>query len=153
MNIFALDIDPQIAASYHCDKHVVKMILESSQMMCTILHEKGINVPYRPTHRNHPCTKWAATSRTNFEWLVDLTFWLCVEYRKRYSRTHKCEDVLKFCSNYKDYLPTGELTSFVQAMPDQYKNEDPIVAYRNYYRIEKARMLQYKNTNRPSFLD
>jgi hypothetical protein len=34
MNIFVLDKDPHAAAHYHCDKHVVKMILEAGQMLC-----------------------------------------------------------------------------------------------------------------------
>lgn len=61
MNIFALHQDPQIAAQMHCDKHVVKMILESAHMLSTICGEG-----YKPTHQNHPCTKWARSSRSNF---------------------------------------------------------------------------------------
>lgn len=37
MNIFVLHWLPQIAALYHCDKHVVKMILEYAQILCNRL--------------------------------------------------------------------------------------------------------------------
>ena len=152
MNIFALDTDPQVAASYHCDKHVVKMILESSQMLCTILHDKGIEAPYKPTHRNHPCTKWAAESRENFVWLLQLGFWLCVEYRSRYGKNHKSEEVIRFCHKHIDLIPESPFTPFAQAMPDEFRNEDPVTAYRNYYRIAKAPILTYKFTPTPTFL-
>ena len=58
MNIFILDKDPKTAAEYHCDKHVLKMILETAQMLCTAHWETGGQAPYRATHKNHPCTKW-----------------------------------------------------------------------------------------------
>ena len=69
MNIFYLDEDTEICAQYHCDKHVVKMILEYAQILCTVLHELGQEAPYRPTHRNHPCTVWARESLDNWIWL------------------------------------------------------------------------------------
>lgn len=153
MNIFALDPDPQIAASYHCDKHVVKMILETSQMLCTVLSDRGIEAPYKPTHRNHPCTLWAGQSRQNFEWLMSLGFWLCIEYRHRYDKVHKSEDVLRFCSRFKEFIPDGPLTPFAQAMPDEFRDADPVTAYRNYYRVAKAPILTYKNSNTPQFLN
>lgn len=73
MNIFVLDYTPQKAAEYHCDKHVVKMILESAQILCAVHHKNGdSNVPYKLTHKNHPCTIWAGESRSNYLWLTQL---------------------------------------------------------------------------------
>lgn len=153
MNIFAVHTDPQIAASYHCDKHVVKMILETSQMLCTVLNDRGIETPYKPTHRNHPCTKWAAESRENFQWLLSLGFWLCVEYRSRYGKTHKCEEIIRFCEANKHTISEGPLTPFAQAMPEYFKDVDPIEAYRHYYRIAKASILTYSRSQKPAFLN
>ncbi len=69
MNIFALDTDPVTCAQYHCDKHVIKMILESVQMLSTTCSILGAEAPYKPTHANHPCTKWVRESWENFGWL------------------------------------------------------------------------------------
>lgn len=152
MNIFVLDRDPAIAARYHCDKHVVKMILESSQILCTVLHQRGIAAPYRPTHRNHPCTIWAGQSRKNFEWLLNLGLALSREYTARFGKIHASENILQFCILHLSILPDGDLTPFAQAMPDEFKHPDPVTAYRGYYRIAKASLLTYKYSQTPSFL-
>ena len=70
MNIFVLDSDPKVAATMLCDKHVVKMILESAQMLSTVAHTNGHIPRYRPTHSKHPCTLWAGESKSNWQWLV-----------------------------------------------------------------------------------
>lgn len=152
MNIFVLDRDPATAARYHCDKHVVKMVLETSQILCTVLHERGIVAPYKPTHRNHPCTIWAGQSRKNFEWLLNLGLALTREYTARFGKRHASKDILEFCILHILILPDGDLTPFAQAMPDEFKHQDPVTAYRGYYRIAKASILTYKYSQTPSFL-
>lgn len=133
MNIFVLDTDPQRAAQYHCDKHISKMILESAQMLSTVLGGS-----YKPTHKNHPCTKWVAESRSNASWLIALTYALNQEWQMRYLHhsSHKSlivvEQLVDTCAI--NALPSIGLTPFAQAMPDQYKHEDPVVAYRTYYK-------------------
>lgn len=72
MNIFVLDEDIEKCARYHCDQHVIKMILESAQMLCTALNKKGHSTPYRSTHSNHPCVLWVEQSHDNFCWLIGL---------------------------------------------------------------------------------
>ena len=79
MNIFVLDRDPEIAGSYHCDKHVLKMIIESAQLLSNSHNLTGKEGPYRLTHRNHPCTKWVMESIANYRWLVKLGKTLCRE--------------------------------------------------------------------------
>ena len=69
MNIFVLHKDPVVAAQMQCDKHVVKMLLESAQMLCSPF-EPG-SAPYRRSHYNHPCSKWARESSSNYQWLWD----------------------------------------------------------------------------------
>ena len=137
MNIFILDSDPIKAAEYQCDKHVVKMCLETAQMLCTVLDDLNMTVPYKATHRKHPCTVWAAETRGNFVWLCRHGVALCKEYSKRYGKEHKCENVIKACLRLARYVPDGGLTKFAQAMPDEYKNQDAVVAYRDYYKGEK----------------
>lgn len=127
MNIFVLDTNPVVAAQMQCDKHVVKMILESAQIMSTIA-----GGPYKPTHAKHPCTLWAAANRTNFNWLGIHALALCEEYTHRYGKVHKCQDIIARLINKQHQLPVG-VSEFVQCMPEQYKHTDPVMAYRRYY--------------------
>ena len=141
MNIFYLDKDPVKAAQLQYNKHVVKMILESAQMLCTAHHcimGSDADVPYKSTHKNHPSTVWARQSAQNYAWLYYHMMALGDEYTKRYGKKHlsitKCEDKLAI-------LPGGILhTGFEQppqCMPDEYKDECSIQAYWNYYIGEK----------------
>ncbi len=138
MNIFVLDENPEVAASYHCDKHVVKMPTESTQLICSNLNILGIKTVYKTTHVNHPCTIWTRTNRSNFMWVITIGLALCEEYTRRYKRRHKCMDILLENKGYAHLFPVGELTPFVQCMPDEYKREDPVEAYREFY-IKKKR--------------
>lgn len=133
MNIFVLDLDPIKAAEYHCDKHVTKLILEGAQMLSTVLGGR-----YKPTHANHPCTKWVAESRSNASWLIAMTYALNKEAQRRYGheRDHKSlsvvDELVNSCAI--NALPDIGLTPFAQAMPDEFKNDDAVTAYRAYYR-------------------
>ena len=112
MNIFAVDADPKIAAQQLCDKHVVKMILESAQMLCAVFPNG--DAPYRRAFYNHPCTKWARESAENYEWLLDHAYAMCQEYTRRYGKVHKSLDAIGWCgSNYhKLNIPRKGLTKF-----------------------------------------
>ena len=155
MNIFALQTDPYYAAIDHHDKHVVKMILETAQMLCTNCHHLDIQAPYKPVMLNHPCTIWARKTSTNFKWLIDLGIALCREYEHRYKRVHKSFAVIKhvMASPAAILLPEGELTKFAEAMPDHYKHpSDPIQSYRNYYIGEKVQQSKWTNREVPSWI-
>ena len=105
MNIFVLDVIPRIAAQYHCDKHVVKMILESTQILSTVIQKQFPNTElYKATHINHPCTIWAGNSKQNFQWLYNLTIALGHEYTKRYGKIHKSINVATNCYTYIEKL-------------------------------------------------
>jgi len=153
MNIFAVDTDPKIAAQQLCDKHVVKMILESAQMLCAVF-PKG-DAPYKRAFYNHPCTKWARESEENYEWLLSHAFAMCQEYTRRYGKIHKSLDAIHWCGcNYhKLDLPRIGLTKFAQAMPDEYKNECSVTAYRSYYNGEKAYFAKWSKREIPSWFE
>lgn len=144
MNIFVLHQDPIIAAKHHCDKHVVKMILETAQIMSAVAHKQGYNAPYRLTHKNHPCTLWAGINASNFAWLAQLGFALGDEYKQRYGKIHKSIAVIQWCIDNVKNLQQGSMTPFAQAMPEQYKRKDAVQAYRLYYKGEKAYMATWK---------
>ena len=71
MNIFVTDPDPRKCAQNLDDKRVIKMILESVQILSTAVTMNGGTGIYRPTHQGHPCTKWAATCYKNWLWLFN----------------------------------------------------------------------------------
>jgi hypothetical protein len=102
MNIFATSACPLTSAAHLDMKRVVKMILESFQLMSNAMwihREKGF---YKPTHMKHPCSTWTAASRENFEWLLNHALGLLAAYSDRYNKVHKCEEHLKTCLVYKE---------------------------------------------------
>jgi hypothetical protein len=152
MNIFVLDEDKQKCAEYHCDKHVVKMIIEYAQMLSTTVRLTTDNdIGYRITHKNHPCTVWVRESLSNWLWLRDMTKFLNDEYRKRYNKdvNHKSFDVIK--SLPLPNIPDLGLTKFKLAMPEHCKTESVIESYRKYYMIEKKDFVTWKNMDKPKW--
>ena len=145
MNIFVLDNDARLAAKYQCDKHVVKMVLETAQLLCSA-HD---NAPYKKTHYNHPCAVWTRASMSNYEWLVWHGICLAEEYEARFDRTHKSKEVIMWCDTNKPNVLDFGQTPFAQAMPDKYKHEDAVTAYRNYYVGEKASIAQWRYCDTP----
>ena len=152
MNIFYLDEDPEVAAIVQYNKHVVKMILESAQMLCTAHHcygdrEQKENVPYKQAHLNHPSTIWVRTDNHNYHWLYDHMLALGDEYTKRYGKTHlsitKCKEPL---AKYPDGILHTGFSEPPQCMPDEYKRESAIHAYWLYYVHEKKNIAHNKET-------
>ena len=143
MNIFYLHKDPREAARLQYNKHVVKMILESAQMLCTAHHCYGDkwqkeNVPYKQAHLNHPSTVWTRRSKSTYMWLYNHMMALGDEYTKRYGKTHlsitKCKDFLAIPPKH---IQGDDWCQPPQAMPDKYKDKCSIQAYWNYYIGEK----------------
>jgi len=144
MNIFYLDKCPDKAARLQYNKHVVKMILESAQMLCTAHHVLDNrtrlldDIPYRIAHVNHPSTKWCRQSIHNYTWLYEHMMALGDEYTKRYNKVHmsisKCKHLYYWPQNIDEKVP---FTQPPQCMPDKYKDKCSIQAYWNYYIGEK----------------
>ena len=143
MNIFYLHSDPVKAARLQYNKHVVKMILESAQMLCTAHHCYGDryqreNVPYKQAHLNHPSTIWARQSRSTYMWLYEHMIALGHEYTKRYGKVHltitKCKNFLAIPPKH---IQGDNWSEPPQAMPDEYKHKSAIHAYWLYYVHDK----------------
>ena len=150
MNIFYLDKCPVKAAQVQYNKHVVKMILESAQMLCTAHHCYGDkyqveNVPYKQAHLNHPSTVWTRRSKSTYMWLYNHMIALGDEYKKRYGKTHlsitKCKDFLAVPPRH---IQGDDWCQPPQAMPDEYKDPCSIQAYWNYYIGEKHTIANLK---------
>lgn len=157
MNIFVLDTDPYIAAQQHCDKHVVKMILETAQLLCTAhrILDGDDNVDpvlYRTTHKNHPSAIWVRESNNNYNWAWCLFDGLCKEYTRRYGKVHMTETkLLKKLYRPPRNIPIYYKTPQPQCMPDEYKCNNVVEAYRNYYRGAKATFATWKNASTPEW--
>lgn len=138
MNIFILHTNPKIAAQMMFDKHIVKMALETAQILSTI--NGG---PYQPTHQNHPCVKWAGEANMNYEWLIEHGKAICKEYTYRFNKIHKCEDVIEYLENPLVQIPLG-ITPFVLCMPNEFKEKyldgtpQTVESYRAYYRSKAS---------------
>jgi hypothetical protein len=170
MNIFVIDENPELAARSLCDKHVVKMILESAQLLSTTHHiidgeelppAKGSkkkrykhhspykeSILYKITHINHPCTIWTRETTENYEWLFRHFVEMCKEYTRRYGKIHACErndELMNILREPPAALQSKGLTTFAQAMPDAYKSPTSAVdAYRTYYIHDKARFATWR---------
>ncbi len=146
MNIFYVDKCPITAAQIQCDKHVVKMTLESAQMLSTVHHLAGssedvLSNIYKPTHAKHPSTLWAYESAANYDWLCLHGMALAHEWSYRFHRAdnshHASKRVIWYCMFNRPNLRGDTLTPMPQCMPDEYKAECSVEAYRHFYNVDK----------------
>lgn len=152
MNIFVLDRDIKTCAQYHCDKHVVKMILEYAQLLSSVHRVAGDNIGYELTHKNHPCAIWARTSRENYDWLMELSLEVGDEYTYRYNKVHKSIGVIESLP-YPDLTSIG-LTEFPKCVADDLKViPDVVEAYREYYRRDKAYFCKWTGREVPLWFE
>lgn len=158
MNIFYLSNDVDECAKFHVNKHVVKMILESAQLLSNAHHmldgDQVIKPIYKLTHKNHPSAIWVRTSKAHYVWLWELLRSLCKEYTFRYGKVHKVEreDLLTILKEPPGNIPdVGWLTDPTPAMPDQYKVDTAVQSYRNYYMGDKRGFAVWKNRPQPTW--
>lgn len=180
MNLFVLDLDPDKNAEYHIDLHVGKMQLEAAQLLATaiwideligftprkltsdeltICKNEMLTLPpieertflrYKIAHPNHPCCVWVRESYDNFEWAQVYVNALDQEAQYRGYKPHaSCVETNRMPLPTR--LPSLGLTPFAQAMPDEYKSENAVEAYRTYYMCDKASIATWKNRPRPSW--
>ena len=152
MNIFFLDFDVKKCAEYHCDKHVVKMILETAQLLCSAHHVTGGTAPYKLSHKNHPCSIWVRESLSNYLYLCELGLALGEEYTYRYGKKHKSVEVIEWCLVNRPNIHDVDFTTPPLAMGNEYKiGNDVIESYRNYYRGAKSEIVSWKNRETPDW--
>ena len=179
MNIFILDEDPILAAQQQCDKHVVKMVLESGQMLSTAhrmldgikhraLSKSGKRTVnhwrmedsvmdqqlYKAVHTRHPCTVWSMETKANYDWHYAHFIALCEEYTHRYNKQHMTQNKLQhLLKDAPANIPTGaRLTPFKLAMgaaPECIDVDNPVQSYRKFYCTKRTRF-SMDWTNRPT---
>lgn len=153
MNIFYLSHCPVEAAKFQCDKHVVKMVLETAQLLCTTQRFFGNNDErlYRSTHVNHPSAVWTRSELNNYRWLFEHFTALLAEYKHRYYSTHACARLVDVLKEPPAGIPHNHWAHIVppKCMPDEFKVENNCLAsYRNYYALGKAKTISMAWTNR-----
>ena len=137
MNVFFLAKCPTKAAQMQCDKHVVKMILETAQLLSTAQHLCGEGGPYKVTHQNHPSAVWARASVANYRWLYAHLEALSDEYTERYAKTHKTwREHAQALSRCPEGITALKFTEPPQCMPDDCKNSSTTLAYLVYYNLK-----------------
>jgi len=153
MNIFFLDTDVEKCAKYHVDKHSTKMCVEYAQILCGVhwVTQSKYEIPYKLSHKNHPCSIWARESLSNYLYLCELGLELCKEYTYRYSKRHKSQDVIEWCIVNKPNIIDKGFTNPPKAMPDEYKVESVVESYRNYYIGAKSSFANWKNRSIPNW--
>jgi len=165
MNIFYVDESPVESAKMLCDRHVVKMAIETSQMLANCFSEELLSLESTPktqkgtirkySHWNHPSSKWVRESKSNMNWLIDHGMELCHEKKRRYPNKPMpfVYEFLQWCKDNMDLseVPEGELTLAPQCMPDYCKQDDLVSAYRNYYVKEKKDIASWKHGNDPTW--
>ncbi len=156
MNIFILDLNPKKCAEYHIDKHSTKMCVEYAQLLCGVHHmvdpTSTEQVPYKLSHKNHPCSIWVRECIENYIWLCDLGLSLCEEYTYRYGKRHKSQDVIEWCLiNTPSLKENGDITPFALAMPDECKTKTAVESYRLYYLTHKRDMSTWKERKKPEW--
>jgi len=180
MNIFLLHENPVLCAEQHCDKHVVKMVIEYAQLMSTAhrvldgdLYEdktaagrriKRWRHPnsnmeatlYKASHINHPDGIWVRSSDANYNYLYNLWCRLSEEYTHRYGRTHltqeKLENLLRFAPKNIEHAPMADVHGLPLAMPDDVKGKSVVKSYRRYYNKYKIDFAKYTNREEPEWL-
>ena len=179
MNIFYLHKDPVVCAPLHCDKHVVKMIIEYAQMLSTahrMLDGKEYidassgrrirrwrhpnsnmdGVLYKASHINHPSAIWVRASVNNYQWTLRLWQQLCFEYTYRYGKIHLTYDKLKDIVNeVPQNIPTDiPFSEPPPAMPDYCKFAgNSLISYHKYYAKEKKRFAKWTLRETPTFME
>ena len=160
MNIFYLDRDPKVAAQMMCDKHVVKMILESAQMLSTahrvlagdeIADSKGM---YKMTHKNHPSNIWVRANSENYDWLWKHMDALMKEYTYRYDKHHATERMLHSLWEHPKNITHSDFSDPPQCMPDYCKllfPKNTVLAYQTYYISEKSDFATWKRREKPQW--
>ena len=132
------------------------MILETAQLLCGVHHatdQVTDQVPYKLSHKNHPCAIWARESLSNYLYLCELGLELGKEYTYRYGKKHKSIEVVEWCIVNKPNILDIGFTKPAMAMPDEFKTDSVVESYRNYYMGAKNNLASWKNREIPCWYE
>ena len=177
MNIFFVHSNPLIAAQSLVDRHVVKMVLETAQLLSTahrvldgteyvgqsnsgrkakrwrLANDNNDQLMYQATHINHPSAVWCRQSNNNYNWLFNHFVGLMDEYQYRYGKSHACAKLTHCLQNTPKNIPIDPFTQPTPAMDAKYiVSNDSIENYRNYYIHGKTALHKYTKRQMPDWL-
>lgn len=158
MNIFALSECPIQSARWHVDSHVVKMPLECAQMLANCFDTNMLESEDCPrtkkgtvrkhSYYNHPCSIWVRESLDNMVWTITYAQQLDMERLRRNpdKSPHFSMDFINWVydNRFNSLVPEGDLTTFAIAMDDEYRQNDVIQSYRDYYKYGKSHLHKWK---------
>lgn len=167
MNIFYLDENPKICAEYHCDKHIVKMCIEYSQILSTAhrvldgeiyiddtkkrkikrykLNNSLDDILYKSTHINHPSCIWVRENKLHYEYLYNLLIECLNEFTNRYNKIHACSKLIAPLNNIPINIPYIDFTQPPLCMPEDCHIGNSIESYRQFYKVHKRKFCTWKN--------
>jgi hypothetical protein len=162
MNLFPLHENPLEAAKLNCDTHLNKILIEAAQMLCIPFHLQNIVAPYKPSHVNHPVSKWVRESRENFLWTLQHAYKLYSERYYRFTKGHKTGEVLDWIANNRSslvFLKEGR-TPFAIAISDdklcrkdpEWDESNPVKCYQLLYKHDKKSIAKWTNRDIPEFM-
>lgn len=175
MNIFVLSSNVNKIACWQIDKHCVKMILESAQMLSSAhryldgkitlgtsktgrsvkryaLPDDREAVLYGMTHVNHPSTVWTRATTLNYRWHYKLFIAMLNEYEYRYGKKHACWKLEPYLKNFPNNISKGEFTLPTPAMDEKYLIKNNIIeSYRNYYIQGKSHLAKWTKREKPKW--
>jgi hypothetical protein len=146
VNIFFLSDCPEKSAKLLCNRHKVRMPLESAGMLAFAFPEGETPIPNLRSnrHHKHPASVWARQSKSNFEWLLIHALTQAEDYKKHYKREHASEKHIHWFKNnyHKISFPRAELTSFSRCFSSfkEYLDNtesNTIKAYQSFYWLDK----------------
>jgi hypothetical protein len=157
MNIFVSHINPIVSAHNLDDKRVVKMVVESAQILQTALHNNGFNelILVRPAWFNHPVVQWAGASRQNYNWLLHHLTSLIELYEEIYGRKHLYHNFPLQFGCTKDFIKDAPPTEFPNCT--LYKQHESIDAYQRHlvykWKFLDKRKTTWKLREKPDFYE
>jgi len=162
MNIFGVDNDTTTCATYHTDRHIVKMPLETAQMISFVYYDKELWEAPIPqllmgnsnSHDKHPCSLWIRENISNFIWSCEFGIKLVEEYRFRYNsvKHERCMLIFQWALENLPVLEVDFRTPFAKAMPEEFKVDCSVESYRNYYKFGKSELHQWTKRNKPEWI-
>lgn len=155
MNVFVLDMNLQRCAEYHTDKHVVKMLTETAQLLSSTYYSTNEETiaPYKLSHYNHPWAIWARASLNNWNWLSCFGLYLYEEYKYRYgNKHHGGGDIICYMVQFPPSLSLSTLTPMPLCMPEECKHTNVVESYRTYYNEYKSHLFKWTGRKVPYWI-
>jgi hypothetical protein len=161
MNIFVVDTDPRAAGEALCDKHIPKMVLESTQILVSVLRRHGATDddvpltaagnPHKGGYPSHPSVLWAGDSFCNAHWLYTHAHELCSQYTRRYKKVHACSPQLAHIATELHRVPDHGPTDVALCVGPEFQDgqthapmDEAVPIYRKFYIHDKARFAEWK---------